>query len=98
MATADNSQYRVRVHALGRDVRSKTTQAPPEEYLLLVWPSEPAPTCTLRTSSRLEEEEQAEAANPHPPRMTPAEPGEATAEQEVRAQLDNALRRSRKKG
>lgn len=99
LATADSFQYRVRVHALGRDApRSKPTQAPPEKYLLLVWPSEPAPTCTLRTSSRLEEEEQAEAANPHPPRMTPAEPREATAEREVRAHLDDALRRSRKKG
>lgn len=52
VATADSFQYRVRVHALGRDVRSKTTQAPPEEYLLMVWPSEPAPTCTLRTRNK----------------------------------------------
>ncbi|GHH29558.1 hypothetical protein GCM10018780_87770 [Streptomyces lanatus] len=98
LTTADSPQYRVRVHALGRDVaRSKTTQVPPEEYLLLVWPSEPAPTHSLRTSSRLEEEKQAEAASPHPPRMAPAEPPEATAEREIRAQLNDALRRIHKK-
>ncbi|MEU6230563.1 hypothetical protein [Streptomyces sp. NPDC047042] len=98
LTTADCFQYRVRVHALGRDVaQSNTTPVPPEEYLLLAWPSEPAPTHTLRTSSRLEEEEQAEAANPHPPRLAPDEPSEATAEREIRAQLDDALRRSRKK-
>lgn len=96
LTTADTTQYRVRVHAIGRDAPSQTTQVPPEEYLLLIWPAESAPTHTLRTSSRLEEEERAEAAHPHPPRMNPAEPPEATAEREIRAQLDEALRRSRK--
>ncbi|AZQ32110.1 hypothetical protein EJ357_47705 [Streptomyces cyaneochromogenes] len=97
LTTADTTQYRLRVHARGRDAaRSQSAQVPREEYLLLVWPAEPAPTRTLRGSNRLEEEEQAEAANPHPPRMHPAEPPEATAEREIRARLDEALRRSRK--
>lgn len=97
LTSVDSPQYRVRVHALGRDVaRNKTTQVRPEEYLLLVWPSEPAPTYTLRTSSALEEAEQAEAASPHPPIMAPSEPREATAERKIRAHLDDALRRSRK--
>ncbi|WP_158816217.1 hypothetical protein [Streptomyces bicolor] len=97
LTTTDTTQYRVRVHATGRDAPQRhTAQMPPEEYLLLVWPAESAPTHTLRTSSRLEEEEQAEAAHPHPPRMHPAEPPEATAEREIRTRLDEALKRRRK--
>ncbi|WP_143589930.1 hypothetical protein [Streptomyces africanus] len=70
-----STHYRVRVHARGRETAwDKTSETPTEEYLLLVWPSDPAPTQTLRTSNRLEQQQQSETDNPHPPNTTPPEP------------------------
>lgn len=92
-----STHYRVRVHARGRETAwDKTAETPTEEYLLLIWPSEPAPTQTLRFSNRLEQQAQAAAANPRPPRMTPPESPEAREERAIRARQDEALRRSRK--
>ncbi|MEU8852204.1 hypothetical protein AB0C70_39650 [Streptomyces sp. NPDC048564] len=83
-----STHYRVRVHARGREAAwDKTAETPTEEYLLLVWPSEPSPTQTLRTSSRLKQQQQSEAANPHPPRTTPPE----APEPEPRARPDEVL-------
>ncbi|MDX3386540.1 hypothetical protein PV682_34595 [Streptomyces niveiscabiei] len=64
--------YRVRVHARGRETAwDKTAEAPTEEYLILVWPSELAPTRTLLAGNRLEQQQQSEADTPHPPRLSP---------------------------
>ncbi|QKW07655.1 hypothetical protein HUT18_15985 [Streptomyces sp. NA04227] len=58
------TDYRVRVHAHGREIAwDKTASTPTETYLLLVWPAEPAPAQTLRFSGRLGQTQ--EAHDPH---------------------------------
>lgn len=69
-----STHYRVRVHARGRETAwDKTAETPTEEYLLFMWPSEPAPTQTLRSSTRLEQQQQSEADNTDAERGRPRE-------------------------
>lgn len=56
--------YRIRVHARGREIlRDKATMEPVEDYLLIVWPSDPAETTVLRESEYMKRRMQ--TWNPH---------------------------------
>lgn len=50
--------YRLRIHANGRDTDYDAARLDPvEDYLILAWPEQPSPPATLRTTSHMGEME-----------------------------------------
>lgn len=90
LAGAGPGWYRLRAHARGRDTALKDVREDPvEDYLLLCWPTEQAPTCMIRTTDYCGQQLRNSAARLHTA-PTPAIPGAEQAHQQI---LSDNLRR-----
>lgn len=82
--------YRVRVHARGRDIAPDgVAYEPVEDYLLIVWPTEPQPEDVHKQTDRYGAELRAQPSRPAPP------PPERGAEEDIRRRKRERLQRRR---
>lgn len=84
--------YRLRAHVRGRDLHYDTVQTDPtEDYLLTIWPADPAPSLIIRATDRCGYG--LRLANLATPKHTPAPapPLEQLAEEQERARLTEAI-------